>query len=71
MVYWTFVLLLNIVLNFIILKYLPFKPMRSCLKKTGPLDVNLINIAIKIIIGDDNKIAIIDIIISKVRFNIS
>ena len=30
--------------------------MRSCIKKTGPLDVNLINIAIKIIIGDDNKI---------------
>ena len=44
--------------------------MRSCVKKTGPLDVILINIAIKIIPEDDNKIAIIDTIISKVRFNI-
>ena len=44
--------------------------MRSCIKKTGPLDVNLISIPIKIINGEENKIAIIDTIISKVRFNI-
>ena len=40
------------------------------MKKTGPLDENLINNIIIIKIGTDKKITIIDKIISKILFNI-